>query len=304
MGTPEFARAALMRLADSHHDVVGVASQPPRPSGRGMKLRPSPVHQEAEARAIPVFTPEKLKDPEVSKIWTSLQADLAMVAAYGLILPRHVLEMFPQGCFNLHASLLPRWRGAAPIQRAIMAGDQETGVCFMGMSQGLDEGPVYAEVRCPIADEDTASILHDRLTFLAADHVVQWVDDLVTGQLTAKPQETEGVTYAAKIDKDEAIVEFDQPAMNVARMINGLSPFPGAWSMIGGERVKLLFATHKPWRHGSNPGEIIQADDDGMVVACGQDVVVVTKLQRAGKGAQEVGSFLRGFSVSPGQVLG
>ncbi len=303
MGTPEFARAALIRLADSHHEVVGVASQPPRPSGRGMKLRPSIVHQEAESRNIPVFTPERLKDPEASKPWQELEADLAIVAAYGLILPQHVLDMFPKSCINLHASLLPRWRGAAPIQRAIMAGDQESGVCFMGMSLGLDEGPVYARARCPITKDDTAASLHDRLTELSAAHVVGWVDELLKGNLQATPQDVEGVTYAAKIDKDEAHAQFDQKASHVARMINGLSPFPGAWAMVGDERIKLLFATHQAETHDARPGEIIRADDDGVVIACDEDVVVLSKLQRAGKGAQDAAVFLRGFPLASGQVL-
>jgi methionyl-tRNA formyltransferase len=295
MGTPDFAVRVLEALVKAGHEIAAVYTQPPRPAGRGKKPRPSPVQAKAEALGLPVRTPLNFKAEADRAAFAALGADAAVVVAYGLILPQAVLDAPRLGCFNLHASLLPRWRGAAPIQRAIMAGDAETGVCVMRMEAGLDTGPVVACARTPITAGDTGATLHDRLAEIGAPLMVE----ALAGPLTATPQPKVGVEYAAKIDKAEARVNWSRPALEVDRMIRGLSPFPGAWCEIGGERVKLLLSRVEPG--DGAPGEVL---DDRLLVACGEGAVRLLRLQRAGKGAVAAEDFLRGFPVAAGSRLG
>ena len=295
MGTPDFAVPALAALA-ARHQVAAVYSQPARPSGRGQKPRPSPVAARAEALGIPVRTPASLRGPEAVAALAALAPEVAVVAAYGLILPQAVLDVPARGCLNIHASLLPRWRGAAPIQRAVMAGDAETGVCIMAMAAGLDTGPVLLRRTTPIGPRDTAGSLHDRLALIGAEAIVAALDDL--DALEPAPQPEAGVTYAAKIDKAEARIDWSRPAVEVDRLIRGLAPFPGAWTGIGGERVKLLLSEVADGTGA--PGEVL----DGLTVACGTGAVRVLAVQRAGRGAMEAEAFLRGTPVAPGTRLG
>lgn len=297
MGTPEFSVPPLDALMAAGHEVACVYCQPPRPAGRGQKARPSPVQARAEALRLPARHPVNFRDAAVRAEFAGWGADLAVVVAYGLILPREVLEAPGRGCLNIHASLLPRWRGAAPIQRAILAGDAETGVCVMGMEAGLDTGPVWLRAARPIGAEDTAGSLHDSLSELGARLIVEALGRLDT--LVPAPQPEAGVTYAAKIDKAEARVDWTRPAVEVDRLIRGLSPFPGAWCEIGGERVKLLLSGLA--EGAGAPGEVL---DDGLSVACGDGAVRLTRLQRAGKGAMAAEVFLRGTPVPRGVVLG
>lgn len=297
MGTPEFSVPPLDALMAAGHEVACVYCQPPRPAGRGQKARPSPVQARAEALGLPTRHPVNFRDAAVRAEFAGWGADLAVVVAYGLILPREVLEAPGRGCLNIHASLLPRWRGAAPIQRAILAGDAETGVCVMGMEAGLDTGPVWLRAARPIGAEDTAGSLHDSLSELGARLIVEALGRLDT--LVPAPQPEAGVTYAAKIDKAEARVDWTRPAVEVDRLIRGLSPFPGAWCEIGGERVKLLLSGLA--EGAGAPGEVL---DDGLSVACGDGAVRLMRLQRAGKGAMAAEVFLRGTPVPRGAVLG
>ncbi|MEO9863132.1 methionyl-tRNA formyltransferase, partial [Yoonia sp.] len=240
MGTPDFSVPVLDALVDAGHDVVAVYSQPPRPAGRGKKDRPSPVQARAEALGLPVHHPVSVRNEDAQAVFASHNADIAVVVAYGLILPQVILDTPTHGCLNIHASLLPRWRGAAPIHRAIMAGDAATGVCIMQMEAGLDTGPVLLRQATPIAPAETTGQLHDRLSAMGAALVVEALDRLP--ELTPETQSEDGVTYAAKIDKAEARVDWDRPAAEVANHICGLSPFPGAWCDVDGERVKLHVA--------------------------------------------------------------
>lgn len=287
MGTPEFSVPALQAIA-ARHEVVCVYSQPPRAAGRGQKPRPSPVQAAAEALGIPVRTPVRLKGAEEQAEFAALGADVAVVVAYGLILPQPVLDAPRLGCLNIHASLLPRWRGAAPIHRAVMAGDAETGVAIMQMEAGLDTGPVLAEARTPIGAEDTTADLHDRLSGMGAALIVDVLDRL---PLPAVPQAAEGVTYAAKIDKAEARVDWTRPAAEVDRLIRGLSPFPGAWCMAGSERLKLLRSRLSEGQ--GVPGEVL----GGLVVACGNGAVEITEVQREGKRPMPAAEALRGMDL-------
>lgn len=287
MGTPDFSVPALRAIA-ARHDVAAVYSQPPRAAGRGQKPRPSPVHRAAETLGIPVRTPERLKSPEEQAAFAALGADVAVVVAYGLILPQPVLDAPRLGCLNIHASLLPRWRGAAPIHRAIMAGDAETGVAIMQMQAGLDTGPVLAEARTPIGPEDTTADLHDRLAEMGAALIGDVLDRL---PLPAAPQPSEGVTYAQKIDKAEARIDWALPAPQVDRQIRGLSPFPGAWCMLGGERIKLLRS--RLAAGAGAPGTVLQ----GFTIACGTGAVEVLEAQREGKRPMPTAEVLRGLSL-------
>lgn len=293
MGTPDFSVPALDALLDAGHEVAAVYCQPPRPAGRGKKPRPSPVEARAEALGLPVRHPETLRDEAAQAEFAAWNADVAVVVAYGLILPQAVLNAPRLGCLNIHASLLPRWRGAAPIQRAIMAGDKETGVSIMQMEAGLDTGPVLLCEAVSIGAEDTAATLHDRLSALGARLIVQALASLDT--LTPQPQPDTGVTYADKIDKAEARIDWTAPAQVVDAHIRGLSPFPGAWTEIGGERVKLL-ASRLAEGQGT-PGEVL---DDALTVACGEGAVQILRLQRAGRAAQDADAFLRGMPLPPG----
>ncbi|WP_170392227.1 methionyl-tRNA formyltransferase [Ruegeria arenilitoris] len=297
MGTPEFSVPVLDALVQAGHEIAAVYCQPPRPAGRGKKDRPTPVHARAEALGLPVRHPTSLKSPEEQAAFAALKADVVVVVAYGLILPQAILDAPKHGCLNIHASLLPRWRGAAPIHRAIMAGDAETGVCIMQMEAGLDTGPVLLRQATPIGPEETTAQLHDRLSAMGADLIVQALDRLP--ELTPEPQPEVGVTYAAKIDKAEARVDWSRPAVEVDRQIRGLSPFPGAWTQIEGERVKLLASRLSDGQ--GVPGEVL---DDALRVACGTGAVELLRLQRAGKAAQDRETFLRGWPIPAGTRLG
>ncbi|UWR84057.1 methionyl-tRNA formyltransferase [Phaeobacter inhibens] len=296
MGTPDFSVPVLDALVEAGHDIAAVYCQPPRPAGRGKKDRPTPVHARAEALGFEVRHPVSLKDAQQQAEFAALNADVAVVVAYGLILPQAVLDAPRQGCLNIHASLLPRWRGAAPIHRAIMAGDAQTGVCIMQMEAGLDTGPVLMREATDIGAEETTAQLHDRLSEMGAELIVQALTQLTN--LTPVVQPDDGVTYAHKIDKAEARVDWTRPAVEVDQQIRGLSPFPGAWCEIDGQRVKLLAS-----RVVDGAGAAGRVLDDSLRIACGEGAVELLKLQRAGKGAQEREIFLRGFPIAAGTDL-
>ena len=289
MGTPDFSVPVLEALVDAGHEIAAVYCQPPRPAGRGKKDRPSPVQARAEALGLEVRHPVSLRTPDAQEAFAALQADIAVVVAYGLILPQAVLDAPRHGCLNIHASLLPRWRGAAPIHRAILAGDAQTGVCIMQMEAGLDTGPVLLREAVAIGAEETAGRLHDRLSVLGARLIVTALERLDT--LEPEPQPEAGVTYAEKIDKSEARVDWGRPAVEVDRLIRGLSPFPGAWCEIEGERVKLLGARLAAGE--GEPGHVLS----GFTVACGTGAVEVTAAQRAGKRAMEAAEVLKGLDL-------
>lgn len=299
-GTPEFARQALAAIIAAGHDVVLVLTQPDRPSGRGMKLTPSPVKVEAQQHDIPVYQPEKLKDPASHEPIRAVGADVMVVAAYGLILPQAVLGIPKQGCLNIHASLLPRWRGAAPIQRAIEAGDSETGICIMQMEAGLDTGPVLLEKRLPITESDTGESLHDKLAALGAQAIVVALSDLK--HLKPVPQHESGVTYAAKLSKEDARIDWRLPAEQLTRKIRAFNPVPGAWTLLNGETVKIWLAEAIALK--GNPGEVLRADSDGLLVACGQGAVKIRELQRAGARRMDAATFLSGLKIPVGTQLG
>ncbi|MEM1430212.1 MAG: methionyl-tRNA formyltransferase [Pseudomonadota bacterium] len=293
MGTPDFSVPALDALVEAGHDVACVYTQPPRPAGRGKKPRPSPVQARAEELGLPVRHPASLRPQEEKDAFAELGADVAVVVAYGLILPRAVLDAPRLGCLNIHASLLPRWRGAAPIHRAVMAGDAETGVCIMQMEAGLDTGPVLLRRRVPISQDDTTGDLHDRLASLGAASVVEAL--AAHGSLQPEAQSDAGVTYAEKIDKDEARIAWDRPAEEVARQIRGLSPFPGAWCLAGGERLKLYRA--RAVDGAGAPGTHL----GDFVIACGEGAIAVSEAQREGKKPMAARDVLRGFDL-PGRL--
>jgi len=302
MGTPDFSVPALAELIAAGHEVVAVYSQPPRKSGRGMTETPSPVHAFAQAQGIEVRTPEKLKGADEQAAFRDLDLDVAIVAAYGLILPQAILDASRLGCLNIHASLLPRWRGAAPIQRAIMAGDAETGVAIMQMEAGLDTGPVLLAERTQIGATETAGELHDRLSLIGAGLMVRALAALERGSLEATPQPEDGVTYAAKIDKAEARIDWSRPAAELDCHIRGLAPFPGAWCEMERDgktqRVKVLRA--QPVEASGAAGTAL---DDNLTIACGTGALKLLQVQRAGKGVQQADEFLRGFPVAGGTVL-
>ncbi|MBD3679946.1 MAG: methionyl-tRNA formyltransferase [Rhodobacteraceae bacterium] len=297
MGTPEFSVPVLDALVAAGHEILAVYCQPPRPAGRGKKDRPSPVQSRAEALGLPVRHPKSLRNDEAQAEFAAIGADAAVVVAYGLILPKPVLDAPVHGCLNIHASLLPRWRGAAPIHRAILSGDAETGVCIMQMEEGLDTGPVLLREATPIGAQETTAELHDRLSEMGARLIVEALANLP--DLKPEPQPEDGVTYAAKIDKAEAEIDWTRSAQEVDRQIRGLSPFPGAWSLIRNERVKFL-ASRLAEGEG-DPGEVL---DDRLTVACGTGAVQPLRLQRAGRGAQDPESFLRGWPIGRGERIG
>lgn len=302
MGTPDFSVPILDALF-SNHEVVAVYAQPPSVSGRGQKERLSAVHARAADFGIRVLTPKSLKKPEALEVFKAHEADVAIVAAYGLILPQAILDAPRLGCLNVHASLLPRWRGAAPIQRAIMAGDTESGVTIMQMEAGLDTGPMLLDQSVVIDDSTTAGDLHDALSSIGAQLICQALIDLESGNLDPEIQPDEGVTYADKIDKAEAVLRFDRPASDVVRHVHGLSPFPGAFVELSGQRIKILRAERADARPESDapPGTVI---DDQFTIACHEGCVRPLRVQRAGKGPVDVSSFLRGFELPPGTRLG
>jgi methionyl-tRNA formyltransferase len=285
MGTPDFSVPVLRALA-GQHEIVAVYSQPPRPAGRGKADRPSSVQLAAEALGLPVRHPVSLKTPEAQAEFAALNADAAVVVAYGLILPQAILDAPRLGCLNIHASLLPRWRGAAPIHRAIMAGDAETGICIMQMEAGLDTGPVRLRRALPIGPEETTADLHDRLSDMGAEMILEALATMPE----AVPQ-APGATYAAKIDKAEAKVDWTRPAAEVDRLIRGLSPFPGAWVLVGTERVKLLRSRIAAGQ--GTPGQVLR----GFTIACGEGAVEVTQAQREGKKPSPAAEILRGLTL-------
>ncbi len=287
MGTPEFS-VPILKALYQHHEIIAVYCQPPRPAGRGKADRASPVQQCAEALGLPVFHPVSLRAAEAQQAFAALDADLAVVVAYGLILPQAVLDQPRLGCLNIHASLLPRWRGAAPIHRAIMAGDAETGVCIMQMEAGLDTGPALAREATAIGTEETTADLHDRLSMIGAKLITATIDRL---PLQAIPQSEQGVTYATKIDKTEARVDWSKPASMVDRQIRSLSPFPGAWCEINGERIKLLRS-----RLTTGSGAVGQVLD-GLRIACGDGAVEITLAQREGKRPMPAADILNGLKM-------
>ncbi len=288
MGTPDFSVPALKALHAAGHDILAAYTQPPRPAGRGKKDRPSPVQVAAEKLRIQVRHPTSLKSPEAQSAFADLNAEIAVVVAYGLILPQAILDAPTHGCLNIHASLLPRWRGAAPIHRAIMAGDSTTGVGIMQMEAGLDTGPVLLERQTPIGPEDTTGDLHDRLSHLGAEAIVETLASLPT--LTATAQNDSGITYASKIDKAEARIDWTRPAEEVDRLIRGLSPFPGAWTMAGEDRLKLLRS--RVTQDSASPGTHL----GNLRVACGEGSVQVLEAQRQGKAPMSAADLLKGFT--------
>jgi methionyl-tRNA formyltransferase len=302
MGTPDFAAQTLSALAKTGHEITCVYTQPPRPAGRGKALRQSAVHDLAQSLGLVVRTPKTLRDEDEQKAFAALNLDVAIVVAYGLILPVEILSAPRLGCLNVHGSLLPRWRGAAPIQRAIMAGDTETGVQVMQMEKGLDTGPVLLSQSVKIADNDTAGSLHDKLALAGAALLPRALDALEAGALHGAPQSEAGVTYAEKIDKQEARINWSLPATQVDRQIRGLSPFPGAWFTLptpkGPVRVKVLMS--QPEAGDGAPGEAL---DDALLMACGSGAIRLTQLQRAGKSVQAGQDFLRGQAIPKGTLL-
>lgn len=299
MGTPDFAVPTLSEIVGQGHEVVAAYTRAPAPGGRrGLELVKSPVHRAAEGFGIPVLTPKTLKTPEAQAEFAAFEADVAVVVAYGLLLPQVVLDATHLGCLNLHGSLLPRWRGAAPIQRAIMSGDAETGVMVMKMEAGLDTGPVGMVEKIAITEDMTTNVLHDRMMRVGADLMVRALGALERGSLQFRAQASEGVTYAAKITKEECHIDFARPARAVHDHIRGLSPFPGAFTMVNGQRLKVLKA--KLTSGSGMPGTLIGAN---LTVACAEGAVQLLEVQPAGKSAMSAGDYLRGAKLMPGVVF-
>lgn len=299
MGSPTFALAPLKALIEAGHEIVCVYSQPPRPAGRGKQERPTPVHAFAAEHGIEVRTPKSLKRAEEQERFSALGLDAAIVVAYGLILPKPILDAPRLGAFNLHGSILPRWRGAAPIQRAIMAGDKVTGVQVMRMEEGLDTGPVLATAETPIDVDDNTSSVHDRLSALGAALLIETLAKVERGDAIETPQSEDGVTYAHKITPAEARIDWNRPAREIDWMIRGLSPAPGAWFELNGARVKALHS-----RLGQGAGVPGEALDDELLIACGEGAVRLLRVQREGKAPMDADAFLRGQTVSAGARLG
>jgi methionyl-tRNA formyltransferase len=297
MGTPDFAVPTLAELIAQGHDIACVYSQPPRPKGRGMALEPGPVHKFAESAKLPVRTPVSLKGVAEQEEFAALNIDAAIVVAYGLLLPKPILDAPGLGCFNLHGSLLPRWRGAAPIQRAVMVGDDETGVMVMQMDEGLDTGPVLMAEKVRIGRK-TSGELTGELSRLGADLMVRALGALERSGVTPQAQSADGVTYAKKITKDEARIDWAKSAAEIDCLIRGLAPTPGAFTEIKGERLKILYAT--PVADRGAPGEVIT---DELTVACGDGALKLLKVQRAGKGVMDARELLKGFALPPGTVF-
>lgn len=298
LGTPEFALPALGALLDAGHEVLRAYAQPPRPAGRGRRLRRSPVQDFAEARGIPVATPASLRDPALQQDFAALGLDAAVTAAYGLLLPPAILAAPRFGCLNLHASLLPRWRGAAPIQHAIMAGDRETGVSVMAMDEGLDTGPVLLARRTPIAPDETGGALHDRLAGIAAEAAVAALAGLAEGRLEAAAQPEEGVRLAPKLTPADGLLDWTRPAAELERRVRALAPRPGARFAFRGEPIRVEAAAVEAG--GGPPGRVL---DDSAAIACGEGALRLLRLQRPGRSAMEAAAFLRGFPLPPGTEL-
>ncbi len=301
MGTPDFSVPTLTEIVSAGHEVVAVYTRAPKPAGRGQAERKSPVHETAEAFGIPVFTPRSLKGEDEQVQFAALGAEVAVVVAYGLLLPKAVLDAPEYGCLNLHGSLLPRWRGAAPIQRAIMAGDKQTGIVVMQMDEGLDTGAMGPTEIIPISPDMTAGELHDQMMRLGADLMGRALAALERGSLDFTPQPASGETYAAKIDKAEARIDFSRSAEEVHNLIRGLSPFPGAWFELelGGKPVRIKALRSTLASGNGEPGALI---GDGLTLACGTGAVRLTQVQREGKGAMDAATFLRGAGTLPAQA--
>ena len=303
LGTPAFALPCLEALAAAGHEILCVYAQPPRPAGRGHRLQPSPVQALAESRGWPVRHPRTLRNPDDQAAFAALEPDAAVVVAYGLILPRSILRAPRLGCLNLHASLLPRWRGAAPIHRALLAGDRETGVTIMQLDEGLDTGPVLLQEAVPIGPTATAAEMHDVLAALGARMMVQALDGLARGTLTPRPQPSAGATYAAKLERSEGRLDWRCPAAELERQVRALNPWPGAFVEVplekGSERIKVL-AAELADEGGSVPGEVL---DEALTVTCGVGALRLTRVQRAGRSAMSAEAFLRGAVIAPGTRL-
>jgi methionyl-tRNA formyltransferase len=303
-GTPDFAAETLQALLNTEHDICAVYTQPDRPAGRGRKLTPSPVKQLALEHQIPVEQPLNFKSDEAMTTLAYYQADLMIVVAYGLLLPQKVLDTPRLGCINVHASLLPRWRGAAPIQRAILAGDKETGVGIMKMEAGLDTGPVLLEARCQIKDSDTAQVLHDRLAKLGAEALVTSLSDIESRLAQAKPQDDSQHTYAAKLDKKEATIDWQQSAQQILRQIHAFNPWPVAQTRWHGDTMRLWLAELADTTTSGMPGEIVAVSKQGIDIATGDGVLRLTQLQLPGKRAMSVQDFLNANPIAAGEQLG
>ena len=300
-GTPQFAAGALAELL-KEHQIVAVLTQPDRPSGRGMHLTASPVKQLALQHGLPVLQPPTLKTAEAQQAIAHLDADVMVVAAYGLILPKAVLQIPRHGCLNIHASLLPRWRGAAPIQRAILAGDAETGITIMQMDEGLDTGDMLLRKKCPIATDDTAQTLHDKLAKLGAQAIVEALQELERGKLVPERQDAQQATYAAKLTKSEAQLDWDQDAVQLERAVRGYFPFPAAQAFFGETPIKILRAHLGEGKH-SKAGEVIAVDKECILVACGKGALALEVLQKPGGKPLPVAQFVQGFPIKVGDRL-
>jgi len=299
-GTPDFAASALDALLASEHQVVAVLTQPDRPAGRGMQLSQSPVKQLAMQHGIAVMQPPSLKSAELQQKLAALRADVMVVAAYGLILPAPVLQLLRYGCLNIHASLLPRWRGAAPIQRAILAGDEETGITIMQMDEGLDTGAMLTKKTCPINAHDTAQILHDKLAKLGAQAIIEALQKLDQGGLTGTVQDATRASYASKLSKAEAQLDWQQHAVQLERAIRAYNPVPGAYSSIHNLTIKVWQASRAEDGQGSEPGTVLEVNKKGIKVACGQGVLYLEVLQKPGGKPISATQFVQGFTVKTG----
>jgi methionyl-tRNA formyltransferase len=300
MGTPDFAATILSALIEAGHHIRAVYTQPPRPAGRGHRLHPSPVQTLAEQYGLPVHCPATLRDPAAQAEFAAIPADAAVVVAYGLLLPKPVLNAPRLGCINVHASLLPRWRGAAPIQRAILEGDAATGITIMQMDEGLDTGPILLCEAIPIAPQETAGTLGERLAALGSRLTVEALDRLTRGQLQARPQPADGASYAAKLRRDEARLDWRRSAAKLERQVRAFDPWPGAFFEGRGERIRVLAAQIYPETAAAPPGTVL---DERLSVACGEGVFQPLRLQRAGRAPLDASVFLRGFALPPGTVL-
>jgi methionyl-tRNA formyltransferase len=305
-GTPEFAARSLEALLASEHEIVAVYTQPDRPAGRGRKLRPSPVKALAQQHRLPVLQPHSLKGPEEQQVLRQLDADLMVVVAYGLLLPQAVLSIPRLGCINVHASLLPRWRGAAPIQRALLAGDDTTGITIMQMDAGLDTGDMLSRVECPILADDTSGRLHERLAELGATALVACLEPLAAGTLTPEPQDERRACYAAKLEKQEARIDWSLPAEQIARRVRGFNPWPVAYTRLGDDNLRVWAATADPTPHAAAPGTIIESGAEFIRVAAGEGSVLLTELQLPGGKPQSVKTLLNAHHsrFSAGNRLG
>ena len=303
-GTPDFAARHLQALIQSEHQIVGVYSQPDRPAGRGKKLKASEVKALALEHNLPVFQPESLKSDDALAELKSLNADIMIVVAYGLILPKAILEAPRLGCLNVHGSILPRWRGAAPIQRAIWAGDEQTGVTIMQMDEGLDTGDMLHISRCPISTTETSASLYTKLAELGPDALIETINKLANGEITPEPQNDELANYAKKLSKEEADIDWSMSALQIERNIRSFNPWPMCFTQMGGQTVKIHQA--QVMLQSGDPGQILSSDKNGVVVACGEHALCITQLQPQGKKPMAINDFLNGRSdwVTPGTILG